>query len=821
MSENHLLFDEERNMAGKAITETYKGILRVANNLNLIEGKTDEFLSSTYYLSPGDTTLYSNGLNETKSFLQKGEENKRFSSSDKYTTLKLPVTDSMGNYLNFSLGASSSLVGSYEHIGLLKNCKVQFDENDTETFPIISSPSAIKVGLSERIKEDSKIENGGVLSLDKDAKIAIKNSYQINGNDINEIIDENIRTIIGVDDAPRHLDTFIYQQESYKKDNNNRDCFVGLQNLKEYVTERVNAFFDANKAELPPATIVSQYCSLDKWFCLDENNNVNDETLWEGYRPAMYAVGNTKYAPQNIIQNQAFKHNAYLYLDGASTGEFVSDFKRGYALCNGDSLTLKLCPSYIQNSESMQDSIRLFFDLFYFIGYYYSQDSKAPRIKRVEKINNNYRFIKNDEGELNLKDYIIKGIDNEFVYGSTMATILAFKAMERKFKSDKNFAQTPEEVIEWLKNEKIPDEYVFNFIVPNTHTAHVSCKSFKYSSYLEPDVDYRIRIGTEINKFSDSVFCYIYDRNTKEYYTEYVPIWKMAEVYHFAELFLKNTEVNDWLPFKYSFALPELFTTTDSSANLALSKNKNGNFDSPEVFTLGKFVGSNGIVIGDNLQLRSGIARTENLNQSALTYNSYYAMSEGLIPHTHYIAKGRDYLEVSTKTSSYFRKAKERFNPQTYSSKDHNTPIEPDLNMSYVSGDKRLVSGYHSGRVALDTLLSGVDAIAGDYKSSPYKQSSTANITSDPQLNYVLQPNTQAELRTVSNLVNGLPPANEYYMPDRDTDRGADDFFTWYGRTSEPIWSETANSSSSEKYNNNALGYFRPESVKVLPLIKL
>ena len=800
-------------MAGKAISETYKGILRVANNINLVEGVDDKFLSSAYYLSPNDNNLYSNGLNETISFLQKSEEGKRFSSSDKYTTLKLPVTDSMGNYLNFALGVDSSLVGSYENIGQLKDAKSQFNENDTETFSVVNVPCAVKIGLSAIAKEEEKTAtNTGLLSLDKDAKIAIENVYQI--EDTNIVPSTGIRTVISMSDSPKYMDAFIYEQEQYVKDGDRRDCFVTNQNIKKYISERINTFVNGNAAGLPTGTIVSQYCSLDKWFCLGKGNEIANENEWEGYRPAMYAVGDAKYAAENVIQNQGFKNNTYLYSDGVSTGEAVPDFKRGYALCNGEQLTLKLCPSYVQNSESMQDSIRLFFDLFYFIGYYYSKGNKQPHIKRVVKDSSgNYRFT------ADLNDYTFEGIDNEVVYASTMASILIFKELEKIFKNSTKTFETPDKAIDKLPY-RIPDEFVFNCISPVTDENNNSINSdFEYTSYLEDT--YKINIGMSVTHFtggSSNSKCkipyYVYDENMGLYTIELVPLNKTAEAYHFAELFIKKAGIDEWAPFSYSFTLPELFTTTDSTANLALSKDINN----PKHFAIGKFIGSNGIAIADEMELVIGNARTIDLKHSPLTYESHYVASEGLIPHTHYVAKGRDKLEASS--GSKFRSPGKYFNPKAYKEiiNDGATEyiqIEPDLDKTYASGSERLKPIYEN-RIDLETLTDGSQAVAADYKSSPFQHTSRSNLTDDLQLNYILQSVDEAVHHTISNTINGMSAANEYHIQDDNND-----VFTWYGRTSEPIWSTSINSPITEKYNNTALGYFRPESVKVLPLIKL
>ena len=804
MADTQIDISEERNMAGKAITKTYKGILRVANNINLVEGEADEFLSPAYYANDKSANL--KGLNETKSFLIGGDSSKRFAGTDSYTSLKLPVTDSMGNYLNFALGTDSSYIGSDEDADNFIPFETQFKDSGSETFAVVKSSNIIRVGLSERVNLSEKKIQEGKLTIGNGGKLLIKNKFHHEADDIVAANDEeNLRTVVSMTDKPAYLDAFIYRQENYYKNGQNTDCYVNVENLKDYIEKKLDYYLFHNKSEVPTGTIISQVCSLDKWFCLDTDNKVDDIDFWEGYRPAMYAVGKTAYAPENVVQNQAVKRNGYLYLNDAPTGELPPDFKRGYALCNGDSLSLKLCPSYIITSESSQDSIKCFFNLFYFLGYYYNKKDNLPAIKQVQKKDGNYRFDETD-----LKSYSFKNINAECAYATTMAAVLIFKTLEKEFKKNRLKYTEPEQVINWLSSEKIDDEYVFNVIMPSDLATEAANNYFAYNN-ARADSSININIGREINSFANEIPYYVYDSETNSYSLELVPIYKIAEAYHFAKLFIQRAGFEKWEPFNYSFQLPTLFTTTDKSANMALTKKKkikNGeeyDLANAEVFAIGNFVGSNGIVIGDKMELTNGDARTVDLTQTALTYKSHYVMSEGLKPHTHGIAKGRKVLPTS---GGYFNPNETDENGKT---------VEPDLERTYIDSEG-LKPIFTSNRISPDILTSEIDAPAADYKSSPVKPKTIAELSADPQLNYVLQPANGANAVPVYNYVNGLYPAKEYYITDStnvvDTD------YVWYGRTSNAIWSEEPNSSTSAKFNLS-LGYFRPESVKVLPLIKL
>ena len=795
MAITHPTNPEERNMAGKFIEQTYKGILRVANNIDLTEGEDDEFLSPTYYAN--DNTSYHRGLNEVRQFLVEGDENKRFSSTYSYTNLKLPVTDSMGNYLNFSLGVNGSLIGSTKTSKEFIEGVTQYDDSDPSTFAVLQSPNPIKVGLSERVLMAEKEAVGGSLAIDSAAaKLVIKNNYHYTGETLtSDSKGKNYRTIISVPDTAHNSDAFIFHQENYVQNGNNVDCIVKLESLKDYINNKIDYYLANNKAEVPSGTIVSQYCSLDKWFCLNDNNQVDDKNIWEGYRPAMYAgTGEAGvYGAQNTIQNCAYKRGSYLYLDGMSTGELPPDFKRGYVLCNGDSLKLKLAPSYVQNTEDSQDSIRLFFDLFYNIGYYYSGYGKMPEVKRVYKQNGKYRFksqVEDDKVSVEAKSWYYDKVQPEISYGITMATVLAFQAFEEKFKTSRTELTTPELAVNWLKNQKIPDDHVFNIVIPDSLTTSYANNYFQYkNSSLSSEV--KVNIGREINAFANKIPYYVF--NGSDYTVELVPIYETAEVYHMAELFVQRLGLAEWENFTYPYYLPQLYTVTDNDANRANSINLGEDYTNPKQHAVGMFIGSNGIAIADSFTLNSlPEVKTHDLIQSAYAYNSYYVMSEGLNPHTHYIAKGRSKISSG-------------FDP-------NNPPREPDLNRSQIAAKENISIQTRDNRINPQNIIDGTFAVTADYKSSPVYYSSYAQLANDPQYNYVLQGVQNATELEVYHNMNATAGCFEWYV---------DNDFVWYGRTSEPIWgSESTGTGTTLKYSQKA-GYFRPESVKVLPLIKL
>ena len=151
-------YKEERDMAGKAISNTYKGILRISNNSELVKYTKDTFLSEDYYFKSDSDEWVGGGQNLTKTFFSDSSTG-RFNFEDAYTNLKLPVTDSMGNYLNFSLGVNGTLIGNYPEIGVYKETIDFISEEIEENFPIVKTNNPLFIGLQERynIRKEKKI----------------------------------------------------------------------------------------------------------------------------------------------------------------------------------------------------------------------------------------------------------------------------------------------------------------------------------------------------------------------------------------------------------------------------------------------------------------------------------------------------------------------------------------------------------------------------------------------------------------------------------------------------------------------------------------
>ena len=119
-----------RTMGEYSIAKSFKGILRISHIMELIDGEPDYFLSPTYYGTPKRLMNISGGTYASKEVgyqtaikaMQKGggieryEENNIRIGNDPLKLNRVPMTDSMGNYLNWNIGLDGITIGSNEDI---------------------------------------------------------------------------------------------------------------------------------------------------------------------------------------------------------------------------------------------------------------------------------------------------------------------------------------------------------------------------------------------------------------------------------------------------------------------------------------------------------------------------------------------------------------------------------------------------------------------------------------------------------------------------------------------------------------------------------
>lgn len=194
-----------RTMGEYSIAKSFKGILRVAHIMELVDGETDYFLSPTYFGKPKHLMNISGGTYKSKEYgyqtaikaMQTGGGINRYEftnpriGNDKLRLNRVPMTDSMGNYLNWNLGTDGVTIGSNEDINGnyygITHFKQYQGEKDFQVyqpviFPILESRD-ITIGFENKVyKSNKKGINHGILSIEggtEDAMLIVENLYDV------------------------------------------------------------------------------------------------------------------------------------------------------------------------------------------------------------------------------------------------------------------------------------------------------------------------------------------------------------------------------------------------------------------------------------------------------------------------------------------------------------------------------------------------------------------------------------------------------------------------------------------------------------------
>lgn len=189
---------ENRIMGEYSIAKSYKGILRIAHIIDLIQGEPDTFLNPTYYGTPSakvNINLTSQNSKQkgtpTAEHSLKGDGSvKRYISDDPLKNKRVPMTDSMGNYLNWNVGIQGVTIGSNEAInGNSHEYKIVY-QNGYKFYPIyqeryfpIYETSQIFIGRNNKQHRDDKKSNVNASTLvieasEKEAQLIIENLYE-------------------------------------------------------------------------------------------------------------------------------------------------------------------------------------------------------------------------------------------------------------------------------------------------------------------------------------------------------------------------------------------------------------------------------------------------------------------------------------------------------------------------------------------------------------------------------------------------------------------------------------------------------------------
>lgn len=808
---------EHRIMGNQSIASSFKGILRLSP---VVDGEGPyDFLVETYFknfnssFKDADAAIKSESVklnfadgayNDTTKALN--GELKRFSSPDAFYNAKLPVTDSIGNYVNINMGIDGTVFGSLEDS---KN------NNDFRNgFPVLEANNLV-IGLEKiRPNETKELADGGKLNImsnpNTGRQAQIVSECNISQSEISETAQTNYSTTTGGpyktimttgNSDINTYDAFVYDQEWYEK--NNSDPIIStikIKNLEEIVKQRLEKYLQNSVVEMPTGSVIWQYVSLKKWYALDDTG---DEIEYSGARPKLVAPGKNAPADDNYVFHSSkiqgvskkinrlldTKSNRYVYDDGTTetidVKEILPIYKRDYVLCDG---TIYEVPAAL--NEDVADAVietrdyasyNRLKDLFSTIGYYYTKPENLKNHYCYRETSNGRReFWTINEGGYP-SDKKIDGVfliddelkNQEIMFGRDYCMLLAFyyihkEILNETFVNDsktKTFDRAKAE--DWLKSKEFNKE---NLFTTPTNSSNQLYYVQNVNGKNESET-FKIDLGTEVNSFSSKIAL-----RESNGVIQMCEVWQLPEVQYILDMF-DNYRGDGSTTEKYYDNKHNGETIIMTEMSKAMKKYCSCYFQVPnfnvveeQKYKMGSFMCSSATMLFSNQDV---FEQTKS--------NCYFTSNE--LPHRHSLFIGWNHYGTG--------------NPNC-------GKVPPRLSAIYGSSSR--CSAY------------------GIFKNN----GNTPGVScSDSLNNYVVQfdPNVEKKIIDAESLdYNVLNRNNMYYCEMMfkngklaEPDRG----ITSDQVNETPMYTSKMETAKSSNLIEGSAEYFAPESINMLPLIKL
>lgn len=856
---------QNRVMGDISISKSYKGILRIAHIKEEVENqpeiKTNGELNPYYFGEPKKLMDISAGSSSSdeigyqRPYSAFSGEILRYNKGDAFIDLILPVTDSMGNYLYWNAGQEAFTIGG---LGSDKINGYDWTKNNELYFPIIKSEN-LYVGLTPNILSSQKNVQtlGGLVKIENidgsNAQIILSNEYDHSspaavGKATSDAFDNNFYhrsyntlssegpsfyTILqDTKDSIEDYDSFIYHQDNWDADSFSRngtiDSVVDVENIVDYVQEKINQFSAQQVVEIPTGTVIWQHASLSKWF----NNAITSNNTNDFYKKDAYPTHNPPLQNQvsvlenplsiNTIQGVS-RGNSHLQVANPysgtdfftmTTNEVIPLYKRDYTLCDGT----RYCIYPIRKSQSgssaisdieqndMYDSYERFINLFFCIGFDYTpEDELENSFDFVEKsltddeiqkfkFKNNTEFTSSRERDLTKLHYIEKP-DRNILFSVEMCKLLAFRALcnERAKDSDsaildENGQYSRELALEWLKSQKFDERFIFNSFVGMSYDDVNSSDVKRTTQDLLNVIEYEytnktldesvtLYLGREVNSFDSYVITYNYDNS--QWNKLICEVWQLAEVQDIIDAFYYiNTTAQERQYFlKYfttKFRVPNMMN--DSTGSFIGSSL----YEWRDEYHAHTVTSSWSPIVGSEIPHRHAVYATAGTSNDAYVYFQL-ASNEG-VSATHAQLSGDSRVSAE---GCYKRGNIPSYEPST---------MRDVTKMNYV--------------------VAGMDCT---YEETKYLNFLNVNV-----INLV---DRYKNNTNYSFLSNGEPNKAPTSSPAQGEHLSSDFKYFWNGQFRSSLITDTSEYGDSYSqngyYSSSRAEYFVPESIQMLPLIKL
>lgn len=571
---------EERKMAKVSIAKSFKGILRIAHISDVESTDDDNFNNNSLYTDYDNLPKGIQNIGSLNAIPALAGQMTRYNyPNDSLKDRRVPVTDSVGNYLNWNVGLDGVTIGSNVDI----NYKLLYSY-DSQTFPVLKlkSDKNIIVGLQmkeiKNNKHNKRTEYDNATNVDKNT-VTIESSNSTRGMMIINHGDET-NTVYSPSRIAKNNEVIMFRQDDYRTFEEDdkiieKNYFVDYVNIQEYIKEKLEKYLKGNVMEVPSGMVIYHACSLKTW---------RENTLG----PAMQQRSKVN---NYTIQGACKKTNKYDNL-------LIPMFKRDYLLCDGSSYKIVYIPKNFspQTAPNLIENKERFFELFFNLGYYYTEKRILTQRPSAIFKNGYYQFINNKDVAFNDKvtwststpdkldnitfeniyQYItspdnkkpsIKSVtsdiyagldDVDVLFQEDLATMLCCDAIYDYVRSkQRDEKRTPDrnEIVRYLEDLSIPEEYIFNSFIGDNQTASADISNEENKNLLNitykthDDKNVPLKLGREINKFGQTIK--FYSTEKKQY--RQIKIYKLPRVTYFIKLMTLNMSDSDLLQYLHAF----------------------------------------------------------------------------------------------------------------------------------------------------------------------------------------------------------------------------------------------------------------------------
>ena len=539
---------EERKVTDKQIKDSYKGILRIAPFFDVSDIKDDNYKNKNLYCYDECDILSSHKSQVSAYHALIGNSVRYNFPDDELKHCRLPVTDSVGNYLNWNVGLNGVTIGSQE------SNDIQSEFFQTEN---------ICVGLEKnKSNKTNQSENGGTVIINSYLKIGdvtlLPTRNVQNGDGIIQNNDKNA-DYENIDDL---IDNFIKKiyKNGFIKEVPSGSVIYHAATLEDWRTKNINDDDDIAMQQGTDDNLIQGTSRIEK------NNTVKykrDYLLCDG------SIYKLIYVPKNFSIKGDIYENREKF--------FELFFNIGYTYTERHNIAKRIHSIYDKTSYRyvpiLDDYTTQIFKPLEWDNFKNTDFTKLRQynfspfiIDKNNKKISPVKILATDEKYNNLDDI-------DVLFQEDLATMLCcdeiYDYVRNYQKTNNGKLPSDYEINNMLEGKSIPEEYIFNSFIRDSKgqskwslpdgVADKSIEDVIEISFQDENDKITVLLGKEINKFGQNIKFY---SPSEETYKQ-CKIWRLPLITLFKRLLLLGLSDKDLLPYfhyfySFNFQVPKL-----------------------------------------------------------------------------------------------------------------------------------------------------------------------------------------------------------------------------------------------------------------------